>query len=233
MNGNKGLMLVLGVIIPTIAFGASFDCTKASSSVEKTICANPSLSTLDDQMSQAYKDARARSNDQDQLKQSQLEWIKSVRKCDTNSICIQNSYTARISLLRGGAEAGAKVVNPDETKLYNYFVTCYGQAKIGATYEPKNSKNYDTLRKTEIAFRMSAIEVGGKIGLSKESVLTQLSASANKVEKPMLLESHKDDPVKVKKATDDYMKYSDACQNEIKNNQSVKDVLFKNYNSIK
>jgi len=39
---------------------ASFDCTKASTDVEKMICADPQLASLDEQMAEFYKAAIAK-----------------------------------------------------------------------------------------------------------------------------------------------------------------------------
>jgi uncharacterized protein len=61
--------LVFFVIFLTLAIGveaASFDCGKASTPVEKSICANTKLSELDSQLMQSYKKAALLKN----------EWIK-------------------------------------------------------------------------------------------------------------------------------------------------------------
>lgn len=78
---------------------ASFDCSKAGSPFEKTICANPSLSGLDDKLAQLYSAARASTTNPDQLKVEQIDWIKKARTCGTDMGCIENSYKARISAL--------------------------------------------------------------------------------------------------------------------------------------
>ena len=81
------------------ANSASFDCSKASSPLEKAICSNPNLSALDDQMAQAYKDARAKSSNQDQLKSDQIAWIKGARQCASDLACIEKSYKERLAAL--------------------------------------------------------------------------------------------------------------------------------------
>lgn len=81
------------------ANSASFDCAKASSPLEKAICSNPNLSALDDQMAQAYKDARAKSSNQDQLKSDQIAWIKGARQCASDLACIEKSYKERLATL--------------------------------------------------------------------------------------------------------------------------------------
>jgi uncharacterized protein len=79
-------------------FGASFDCAKASSNIEKMICANPELSTLDDNLSKVFKEALKSTNDKDQLKKEQFLWMKERDYCKEN-VCVQKSYKNRISEL--------------------------------------------------------------------------------------------------------------------------------------
>jgi uncharacterized protein len=43
-------MVVIIMVAPRVAIGASFNCSKAGTSVEKTICASKTLSRLDEQL---------------------------------------------------------------------------------------------------------------------------------------------------------------------------------------
>lgn len=78
------------------ACAASFDCTKASTKVEKMICGDPELSELDEILGREYKKASASSTNLDLLKQQQKEWIKSREQCDTR-LCVKGQYAARLS----------------------------------------------------------------------------------------------------------------------------------------
>ena len=78
---------------------ASFNCEKASGEFEKTVCSDSNLSILDEQLAQTYKEARSKSGEQEQLKKTQLEWIKSTRKCASNVECIDKAYKERVSVL--------------------------------------------------------------------------------------------------------------------------------------
>jgi len=62
-------------------FGASFDCTKASSKVEKMICSDSELSALGDNLSKAFKEALKSTDDKDQLKKEQFLWMKNRDQC--------------------------------------------------------------------------------------------------------------------------------------------------------
>ena len=93
------------------ANSASFDCAKASSPLEKAICSNPNLSALDDQMAQAYKDARAKSSNQDQLKSDQIAWIKGARQCASDLACIEKSYKVRLATLGAATSVASSNTN--------------------------------------------------------------------------------------------------------------------------
>jgi len=81
------------------ASAASFDCSKASSLFEKTVCDSPSISLLDEELADVYKKAKAASTDPVNLKTEQLEWIKEARRCQSDRYCIERSYNKRISEL--------------------------------------------------------------------------------------------------------------------------------------
>jgi uncharacterized protein len=87
------------LLAANFSFGASFDCQKASMPIEKAICANPVLSSLDEQMAEIYGKAKLNNANSDKLKQEQVSWIKEVRSCSDDA-CIESQYSARISTLR-------------------------------------------------------------------------------------------------------------------------------------
>ena len=77
--------------------GASFDCGKAATEVEKTICADPMLSKLDTFLALAYKQALTKSSDRKKRKASQYHWLVSKRNaCNDDAICLHREYFLRI-----------------------------------------------------------------------------------------------------------------------------------------
>lgn len=66
---RTGFLAVLAISIDANAAG--FDCSKASTSIEKMICNDRILSDLDSAMSNLYS-----SKKDDKLKEIQLDWIK-------------------------------------------------------------------------------------------------------------------------------------------------------------
>ena len=104
---------------------ASFDCSKASNKVERTICSVASISALDEKLAVAYKKAGC------SYKQSQRDWLKKRNKCGADANCLFIEYTARIKFL-----TTASSNPPIRTKRLvasnladcapNVFHNCYG-----------------------------------------------------------------------------------------------------------
>lgn len=105
----SNLTLYVELVNPTVSAQAvatsspSFDCSKASTVVEGSICANNNLSDLDIQLSGAYKKARSVSSDPAALRNEQLAWMKSRNSCGANVDCLTQSYLLRLSELGSGA----------------------------------------------------------------------------------------------------------------------------------
>ena len=95
--------LVVGGAIGIPAHAASFDCTKATTAVEKKICQNGALSRLDDRMAETYRSvASARPNDAT-LRSDQAVWLQRRNRCADES-CLAAVYTERISALAAISE---------------------------------------------------------------------------------------------------------------------------------
>ena len=75
---------------------ASFDCQKASSSIEKLICSTPESAEADKNMALAYAKASVLESDKDQLKTKQREWLKGVRNICGDTNCLITAYNDRI-----------------------------------------------------------------------------------------------------------------------------------------
>jgi uncharacterized protein len=99
--------------LSTISDAASFDCAKASTNIEKSICSNPELSKLDNELSAAYKQEIQKSNLKYDLKTQQREWLKNkINKC-TNESCIADAYTSRTAEL--SKQTSSTIKNSDST----------------------------------------------------------------------------------------------------------------------
>ncbi len=73
----------------------SFDCEKASSSVENLICSSSVLSAADVKLSQAYKNAIGANSNRHELQREQNLWRKNFRDKCTDEKCVLQAYQTR------------------------------------------------------------------------------------------------------------------------------------------
>jgi uncharacterized protein len=91
------------------AAAASFDCARPASAVERTICADPKLSALDDRAVAAYTavastfgiaDSADFNNPiVDLLLRGHQEWTTARNRCGTDTNCLLAQYLRRIAVL--------------------------------------------------------------------------------------------------------------------------------------
>lgn len=95
----RGFAVLL--LLATPAHAASFDCTKATTAVEKAICASPRLNALDDELAIAVRDARQAERP---IQAAHSSWIREGRnRCGGSEACLEQVYLLRISQLRSGS----------------------------------------------------------------------------------------------------------------------------------
>ncbi|MET0330321.1 MAG: lysozyme inhibitor LprI family protein [Dyella sp.] len=112
------------LLLPGAAWGAGFDCSKASGPVEPVICASAPLSALDQQLSQAYAAAlQAPQLSAVALRLDQRHWLAArddaawgylsdpATAKNTPQLLVE-SYRQRIAFLRGLAASGATLGPP-------------------------------------------------------------------------------------------------------------------------
>ncbi len=92
------LCMWLGI---SILDAASFDCTKARSHVEKIICSDAEISSLDSKLGRIYKSVLESIPPEDigAFKNDGKIWIKKRNRCKDGA-CLVEQYTARISYLQ-------------------------------------------------------------------------------------------------------------------------------------
>ena len=103
----KKLIITLLLISFQPALGASFNCGKARSQMEKLICSDENLSKADEELNIAYKQAIQVSSAKPIMVQWQREWLKSneVTSCE-DVACLMGAFTNRIEILKNVAPAG-------------------------------------------------------------------------------------------------------------------------------
>jgi uncharacterized protein YecT (DUF1311 family) len=102
-------LLLASRIASPLAHATSFDCEKASTYVEKTICSSPVLGKLDDALSEHYREMLATDlgdgPDNKALKKEQRVWVAQRNKCTTEK-CLVDMPISRCTFGQSGVPRG-------------------------------------------------------------------------------------------------------------------------------
>lgn len=117
---------VLLVLLPActawfapISHSQSFDCDKAATTVEKTICSDSELSRLDEALEQAYS-ATLRQHEVGRIRATQLRWLAQRNACRAQP-CIRSAYLARLEALEMALPTpAARETGPSDWKPGTY-----------------------------------------------------------------------------------------------------------------
>ena len=139
------------------AWAATFDCNKASTFVEKAICSDSRLTSIDDQLGRLYKDALAASSNSSALKAEQRAWLSSRDQCK-DSDCVIKAYEARISSL-------SAMSSPDKSGDFTgtYKMEDKGAAGLVLVQQTANGRIKFYLNAT---YRTNVGEVSGEVPLN-------------------------------------------------------------------
>lgn len=95
-----GQLILLLMLIPVLnSYGSSFACEKATTKVEKMICANAELSKLDEDLNYYYNKALKVTNEVKYLQQQQRDWLVTVRNRCVDEGELRNQYYLQTKLL--------------------------------------------------------------------------------------------------------------------------------------
>lgn len=103
MKLNKAIFLLL---VCVNSYSASFDCSKASTEIDKTICENDWIGSLDEELSLFYTKLRESLSKEESsiLLSEQREWIRERNKsCETaynKKSCLSDRYRKRVNTLK-------------------------------------------------------------------------------------------------------------------------------------
>lgn len=117
---RQAVALLAILLFAPVAHSVSFDCSKAKSKSELLICSDPGLSSLDDELADLYRRAKATTSDPERFKTvSSFEWKWREQNCrDAN--CLYQWYEKRKQQLTAevkghGPSSGAPASNSPAT----------------------------------------------------------------------------------------------------------------------
>ncbi len=90
------VLVVTFLLLMASAHAASFDCAKANYKVEKIICEDPVLSSLDEALGRVYQQALSNSDNATQLVARQKQWLQDGRNKCSDKMCLKLVYPIRI-----------------------------------------------------------------------------------------------------------------------------------------
>lgn len=121
--GTVTLIVVLLMIYGTVAGAASFDCAKAQTQLEKTICNDNQLNDADTKLGKVYFELMDLLSgvESDRLKQEQRSWLKSrTNYCSSNDArCLYTVYEERIKVLQANLSALIQESQPGKLRIEN------------------------------------------------------------------------------------------------------------------
>jgi uncharacterized protein len=126
-------LILLGAFwLPFAAQAASFDCAKAKGAFEQTVCDNPRLSALDEEMARRYRTALEKMADgQAAFRAQQRAWLKRVREMAAPDL--EAAYQQRIQYLDGLPSFPAADAAPEKVARGSVFATWFSAPKACCT----------------------------------------------------------------------------------------------------
>ena len=93
------VFVVAAAVLGGGAHAASFDCAKASSALERLICDDPDLDSLDSQLAGTFEGALDRSLEPAAVRAGQRAWLRTRETCNGDAACLRAAYAKRIAAL--------------------------------------------------------------------------------------------------------------------------------------
>ena len=98
----RPILALLMAALPSMAGAASFDCARARTPDERTICGDRALNDRDVHMAVLYGlDIRlVPMGSRDAIKRDQALWLRARRACGADARCLAHGYDKRIAALQ-------------------------------------------------------------------------------------------------------------------------------------
>ena len=161
--------LILLLLATTLLNSASFDCKKASTKIEKAICADEKISNLDYELNETYIDLKiaiarnkvSKKNVNSLMNffiKTQRKWVKNRNKwCNKYTkndlgVCLKEHYTQRIIKLKEFSEDRGFIYRGYKNVLYMYnhrpYISTYFKELLDKNEYKKFLKDYNNWEKS-------------------------------------------------------------------------------------
>lgn len=147
---------VLGCLALVQAQAASFDCAKARTPMEKTICGDTELSRLDEDLNKAYRQALQRVDTSKGVHESQRQWLKNELGACQDAACMKQAYQRRIAELGLAQPSDPEPVNkpagsplPTAEQVARQIPRAYPKTRPPVCNAVVNAANRGALRELE------------------------------------------------------------------------------------
>lgn len=120
------LMALAALAFALNSHAASFDCRKAATFVEKTICSDDQLSRLDELLMNSYQTTLVNSSDQGAVKALQRSWLANVRNACQDAACLKRVYEERLTALKKRAISDT----PAASSVTGTYKTLGGELRV-------------------------------------------------------------------------------------------------------
>jgi uncharacterized protein len=137
-NLGPGLFALVLALCSFQSQATSFDCAKAANFAEKTICADSTLSLLDEQLNSEYVRALDGAPNRNQVRLDQREWIRLRDNCTTKS-CLAASMSERVKALTH-VEQQARATADFDIKRVEQAVSAQAPAPVVTSRLPQVTK---------------------------------------------------------------------------------------------
>jgi uncharacterized protein len=113
---TPGLVCLLLLLTAGAATAGGIDCAKAKTPVEKLLCADPALKKADAGVADAFDQALNASPDQQGVRASQRDWLKTRNACP-DAACLAEVHAKRQAELTAMASEGLKKSAAERARL--------------------------------------------------------------------------------------------------------------------
>jgi uncharacterized protein len=119
----------------------SFDCSKATTNIERMVCSDIELSELDSRLADAYQRNLTGSDSAEQLRMEQRLWLRDVRNRCPSIDCLRRAYQHRLEALANECDFFQKYrSNPNAEEIKKRIAEHF----LGEVCNPKYEKNCST-----------------------------------------------------------------------------------------